>query len=55
MQDLMISRALVEIFSDPPLAGQMAFRGGIHDNAAAAYTLVDRELISPWIGILLND
>ena len=27
-QDLVISRALVEIFSDPVLAGALAFRGG---------------------------
>ena len=27
-QDLIISRALVEIFSDPALAGALAFRGG---------------------------
>lgn len=42
-QDLMISRALVEIFSDPALAGQMAFRGGtalhkIHLPPAARYS-----------------
>lgn len=33
-QDLVISRALVEIFSDPVLAGALAFRGG-----TALYTL----------------
>ena len=27
-QDLIISRALVEMFSDPVLAGTLAFRGG---------------------------
>ena len=51
-QDLVISRALVEIFSHPLLSGSLAFRGGtalskLHIRPAARYSedidLVQRE------------